>query len=227
MDKIGGGIATLRTWSTVARGTIALFLFVLALLILANGLLLYRELTVGMGMGLRAYSPVLALALGATNALLGLFLLVAMVPVIGWTYRAHANLHQAGLDELRYSPRWSVGSFFVPLVNLVVPFRAMRELHNRSHGEGPWQAATPVGDVTSWWACLISAFAVSTVAAMVAFLATIPNLYVIQPPGVNTGLALFALVLFAGAGAFLFRTIGAVTRAQAQMMHLNHSEVFG
>jgi len=44
---------------------------------------------------------------------------------------------------------------------------------------------------------------------------------------VNTGLALFALVLFAGAGAFLFRTIGAVTRAQAQMMHLNHSEVFG
>lgn len=227
MDEVGAGIATLRTWSTVARGAIGLFLFVLALLIALNGYLLFRELTTEMGMGIGAYSPVLALALGATNALVGLFLLIATVPVIGWIYRAHANLHQAGLDELRYTPRWSVGSFFVPLVNLVVPFRAMRELHNRSHGEGPWQAATAVGDVTSWWACLIAAIAVSTVATMVAFLATIPYLYVIQPPGVNTGLALFALVLYAGAGAFLFRTIGAVTGAQAQMLHLNHSEVFG
>lgn len=227
MDTLGGGIAALRTWSTVARGAVGLFLFMLGLLILANGLLLFRELTVGMGMPFRAYSPVLALALGATNALVGLFLLIAAVPVIGWIYRAHANLREAGLDELRYSPGWSVGSFFVPLINLVVPFQAMRELHNRSHGEGPWQAATAVGDVTSWWACLISAIAVSTVATMVAFLATIPNLYVIQPPGVNTGLALFALVLFTGAGTFLFRTISAVTRAQGQMLHVNHSDVFG
>src|SRR5688572_27392345 len=173
MSTAGEGIATLRTWSTVARGAIGLFLFVLALLIIANGLLLYLELSRDLGMGIGAYSPVLALTLGATNVLVGLFLLVATVPVIGWIYRAHANLHEAGLDELRYSPRWSVGSFFVPLVNLVVPFRAMRELHNRSHGEGPWQAATPVGDVTSWWACLLAATAVSTVAAMVAFLATI------------------------------------------------------
>lgn len=227
MNTAGDGIAALRTWSIVARGAIGLFLFVLALLIVANGLLLYAELTTDMDLGIGAYNPVLALTLGATNALLGLFLLISTVPVIGWTYRAHANLREAALDELRYSPGWSVGCFFVPLVNLVVPFRAMRELHNRSHGEGPWQAATPVGDVTSWWACLLSATLVATVAAMVAFLATIPNLYVIQPPAVNTGLGLFALVLFAGAGAFLFRTISAVTSAQAQMLHLNHTEVFG
>lgn len=225
MDKVGGGIATLRTWSTVARGAIGLFLFILALLILVNGLLLFEELTNGMSVGV--YSPELAMVLTGTNVFVSLFLLIAAVPVVGWIYRAHANLHEAGLDELRYSPRWSVGSFFVPLVNLVVPFRAMRELHNRSHGEGPWQAASAVGDVTSWWACLISAIVVSTVAAMVALVATLPNFYVLQPPGVNTGLALFALALFAGAGAFLFRTIGAVTRAQAQMLHLNHSEVFG
>jgi hypothetical protein len=227
MNIAGEGIATLRTWSTVARGAIGLFLFVLTLLILANGLLLWRELTTEMGMGIGAYNPVLALTLGATNALLGLFLLIATVPVMGWIYRAHANLREAGLDELRYSPGWSVGSFFVPLLNLVVPFRAMRELHNRSHGEGPWQAATAVGDVTSWWACLISATMVSTVAAMVALIATLPNFYVLQPPGVNTGLALFSLVLFFGAGAFLFRTIGAVSRAQAQMLHLNPTDVFG
>src|SRR5262245_55917536 len=137
MDKAGGGVATLRTWSTVARGAIGLFVFMLAVLILANGLLLFFELTTAGGLvyiggDIGAYSPVVALALGATNALVGLFLLIATVPVIGWIYRAHANLHEAGLDELRYSPGWSVGSFFVPLINLVIPFRAMRELHNRS-----------------------------------------------------------------------------------------------
>jgi hypothetical protein len=64
------------------------------------------------------------------------------------------------------------------------------------------------------------------VAGLVALLATIPNLYVVQPPGVNTGLALFALVLLGGSAAFLFRTIGAITRAQQQMLHLNKAEVF-
>ena len=225
MDKVGEGIASLRTWSSVARGAIGLFLLVLLLLIAANGVLLVGELTADFQFG--TYSPALALALGATNALVSLFLVLSAMPVGGWIHRAQANLRDAGLDELHYSPGWSVGCYFVPLVNLVVPFRAMRELHNRSHGESPWQAAAAVEDVTSWWACLVSATVVSTVAAMVAALATIPNLYVVQPPGVNTGLALFALILFAGAATFLFRMIGAVTRAQAQMMHLNHTDVFG
>lgn len=225
MDKLGAGIAALQTWSQVARGAIGLFLFVLLLLIGTNLLLLYTEMRTNWGFV--AYSPALAGAVVASNMLLGLFFVIAAVPVALWIYRAHANLRDAGVDELRYSPGWSVASYFVPLVNLAVPFWAMRELHNRSHGEGPWQAQSAVGDVTSWWSCQIAAVGVSVVAAFVAVLASIPNLYVLQPPGVNTGLALFALLLFAGAAGFLFRTISAVTTAQRQMLHLNHGEVFG
>jgi hypothetical protein len=146
--------------------------------------------------------------------------------VCGWIYRAHANLHEAGVSELTYSPAWSVGSFLVPLVNFVVPFRAMRELYNRSHGEGPWQARTPVADVSSWWSCHVVAGLVLFAATFVALLATIPNLYVVQPPGVNTGLFLFALMLLTGSAVFLFRTIGAITRAQRQMLYVNAAEVF-
>ncbi len=226
MDKLEGGIASLQAWSRGARMAIGLFLVVVLLLTFANLALLYAELSTDLGMGIGAYSPVLAVALGATNLLLGLFFVFSAVPVAGWIYRAHASLRDAGTEELRYSPGWSVGSFFVPLVNLVVPFRAMRELHNRSHGEGPWQAAAAVSDVTSWWACQLAATIVSTVAALVALVATVPNFYVLQPPGVNTGLVLFSLLLFAGAAAFLFRTIGAVTSAQRQMLHLNHGDVF-
>jgi hypothetical protein len=225
VKDLGGGIASLQAWSLAARIAIGVFLFVLVLLIVVNCMLLYTEWNTNFGFVF--YNPALALALGATNLLLGLFFLLSAVPVGGWIYRAHANLHDAGVEELHYSPGWSVGSFFVPLVNLVVPFRAMRELHNRSHGEKPWDSAATVGDVTSWWSCQIAAVAVATVAAFVAFLATIPNLYVIQPPGVNTGLGLFALLLFFGSGAYLFRTVSAVSGAQRQMLHLNHAGVFG
>jgi hypothetical protein len=224
MKDLGKGVASLQAWSLAARIAIGVFLFVLVLLIIVNCMLLYTEWTTNFGFVF--YNPALAVALGATNLLLSLFFVLSAVPVGGWIYRAHANLRDAGVEELNYSPGWSLASFFVPLVNLVVPFRAMRELHNRSHGEKPWDSAATVGDVTSWWSCQIAAVGVATVAALVALIATIPNFYVIQPPGVNTGLGLFALLLFFGAGTYLFRTVSAVTRAQRQMMHLSHSDVF-
>jgi hypothetical protein len=232
------GIRALALWATLARIAIGVFGLVLLVLMIGNGLLLVAELNSGGGGALTIWEPaagirqvsvygrVLALLLGGSVVLLGLFFLLAAIPVSGWIHRAHANLREAGLSDLTYSPWWPVGSFLVPLVNFVVPFRAMRELHNRSHGESVWQARSPVADVTSWWSCHLAAGVVLFVATFVAMLATIPNLYVIQPPGVNTGLFLFALLLLLGSAAFLFRTIGAVTRAQQQMLYLNAAEVF-
>jgi hypothetical protein len=224
MDNLQPGIDALGRLSAVARGLIGLFLAVVALLIVGHALLLFEELR--SSGGFNVYSTMLAVVLGAAVLLLGLFFLIAAVPVAIWIYRAHANLREAGVAELVYSPGWTVGSYLVPLANFVVPFRAMRELHNRSHGEDPWQAHAPVADVSSWWSCHLAAGVVLAVATFVALLATIPNLYVVQPPGVNTGLFLFALVLLTGSAVFLYRTIGAVTQAQRQGMHIARADVF-
>jgi hypothetical protein len=237
LDNLEGGIAAVRTWSRVARGMIALFLLVLLVLFAGNSMLLVAELSGGGGSlmvwepatGVRqvsAYNRLFALLLGGSVALLGAFFLLAALPIAVWIFRAHANLHEAGLTDLSYSPRWTVVSYFVPLVNLVIPFRAMRELHNRSHGEDVWQARAAVAHVSSWWSCHIAALGVLAGASFVAALAAIPNLYVVQPSGVNTGLFLFALVLLAGSAIFLFRTIGAVTSAQQRRIHLNTAQVF-
>ncbi len=237
MGGLDGGIAALRTWSRVARGAIAIFLVMQLLLIVGNGCLLVAELSGNGGnltvwepaTGVRevsAYSQLFAVLLGGSVVLLGLFFLLAVIPIAIWIYRAHANLREAGLHDLKYTPGWTVGSYFVPLANFVIPFRAMRELHNRSHGEDQWQADSPVADVTSWWSCHLAALVVLVVATFVAMLATIPNLYVVQPPGVNTGLFLFSLVLLTGSAAFLFRTIGAVTKAQRQGLHIAQTDVF-
>lgn len=238
MDDLGGGVSALRTWSRVARGMIVIFLLALAVLIASNGLLFFAEVSRGSSSidvwrtdayafeRVSVYNEVMAVALGGSVLLMVSFFLLAAVPIAIWIYRAHANLREAGVAELTYSPGWSVGSYFIPLVNFVIPFRAMRELHNRSHGESVWQAHSPVADVTSWWSCHLAAMLVMIVAAFVAMLATIPNLYVVQPPGANTGLFLFSLLLLTGSGAFLYRTIGAVTSAQQQGLHLDRATIF-
>src|SRR5689334_7274535 len=57
-----------------------------------------------------------------------LALLVATaVAFLIWFHRAHKNLPALGARELKYTPGWAVGGFFVPLLNLVRPADVMRE----------------------------------------------------------------------------------------------------
>jgi hypothetical protein len=78
-----------------------------------------------------------------------LVLLVDMVLVAIWIHRAHANLRDAGYDK-QFTPGWAVGWFFVPFANLVMPFRAMRELWNLSHLQAD-SIDSPPSILTQWW----------------------------------------------------------------------------
>lgn len=50
-----------------------------------------------------------------------------------WLYRASDNLRAFNpWNRPEYSPGWAVGSFFIPFVNLVVPYRAVREVWQKS-----------------------------------------------------------------------------------------------
>lgn len=78
----------------------------------------------------------LALVLGSILLLViqGLLYLTTSVFFLTFIYRAHENLPALGTpkNRLQYSSGWMVGSFFVPFVSLVVPYRAVRELWQRS-----------------------------------------------------------------------------------------------
>jgi hypothetical protein len=72
-----------------------------------------------------------------------------------WIHRAHANLFDAGIGGLKFTPAWSVGWFFVPIANLFKPFQAMRELWNASYDSSDrYSRATPP-DLTIWWRLFI------------------------------------------------------------------------
>jgi len=101
---------------------------------------------------------------GAAVLLLsGLFGLITIVIYIAtavtflmWLYRSGNNLPAFGVGkrQIGYSPGWAVGSFFVPFVNLVVPYRAVREVWQKSEPPSTVSfsyAVSPPGFFPAWW----------------------------------------------------------------------------
>jgi hypothetical protein len=65
-----------------------------------------------------------------------------------WQHHATANLWARGVPNLRVTPGWAVGWWFVPFANLVMPYRAMRELERRSTRSGQSRSSGPL---LPWW----------------------------------------------------------------------------
>jgi hypothetical protein len=105
-------------------------------------------------------------------ALLQFAVIVATIVVFCmWLYRAAKNLTALGNPRpaIEYSPGWAVGSFFVPFVNLVVPYRATKEVWAKSDPElAADNYVSPHGQsgrayLKVWWAFwLISIFVNNT-----------------------------------------------------------------
>jgi hypothetical protein len=99
-----------------------------------------------------------------------LHILVFVATVVAfcmWLHRAYSNLTALGNPKsaLKHSPAWAVGSFFVPFINLVIPFRAVKEVWAKSdpavgtdYYVASQEASAPLV-MTLWWAFwLISNF---------------------------------------------------------------------
>src|SRR5688572_5676802 len=59
-----------------------------------------------------------AMAFALAYVLFFLVLVVSIIVVGMWIYRAHANLSDAGVDGLEFTPGWAVGWYFIPIANL-------------------------------------------------------------------------------------------------------------
>lgn len=139
------------------------------------------------------------------------FIIAAMV----WVWRAHANLIDAGV-RAKFGPGKAVAAYLIPGVNLILPFEAMRELYNRSHGEPEDFAHSSVEDVTAWWTSVVVGLLIFS-AMIVKFILDIGSSLVIMTPiWMEFAIIAFALVLLLF-GAFLFagltRKITAAQRA--------------
>lgn len=82
--------------------------------------------------------------------------IAAAVVFLGWTHRAYRNLPALGAERLAYSPRWAVGAFLVPVLNLVHPYQVVRELWRESHSASDPIPAVPLVLVRWWWALFVA-----------------------------------------------------------------------
>lgn len=77
------------------------------------------------------------IALALNNSQIALLQLAAYlisgVFFLIWIYRVHRNLPALGVRRPRFSPRWAVGWFFVPILNLFRPYDVVRELWKESN----------------------------------------------------------------------------------------------
>lgn len=88
-------------------------------------------------------------------ALAGLVLFIAtVIRWLMWQHRAYANLQLIGSRDTEYTPGWSVGYWFIPLINLYRPYQITAELYRRSeiqNGRDPIGGLSGPPLVGLWW----------------------------------------------------------------------------
>ncbi len=95
------------------------------------------------------------------TARVGLFFLGVVVFLV-WFARAHRNLGAAGLEELKFSPRWVVASVLIPIVNFLLPYIVRKEVWAGSAAlaqvpRSNWKTMLPSQEVKTWWiVCVIA-----------------------------------------------------------------------
>jgi hypothetical protein len=77
-----------------------------------------------------------------------------------WLFRAAKNNEALGREGARFGPGWSIGSWFIPLANLVIPVLLVQDLWRGSNagvarGGRGWRNASGSALVWWWWAAWI------------------------------------------------------------------------
>jgi len=113
-----------------------------------------------LAMGFDENDPNMLIAVALVPAALGgiATFIASIVAVCLWTYRANANAHvlaqAADWVAPSLTPGSAVGSYFIPFVNLVRPYTAMREIDSAGLGApstdpmlGVWWGTWVVGNI--------------------------------------------------------------------------------
>jgi hypothetical protein len=77
-----------------------------------------------------------------------LLLFASGVTFLAWLSRAVDNVPALGGGRPRVTPRWAIGWWFVPYVNLVVPYNIVKDLNHRMTTPGTREGGRTI---LAWW----------------------------------------------------------------------------
>ena len=157
----GTAIAQFVSAASRARWTVRLLIAGICLDVVAMASGLLQVSLVNRVIGGAAITAAEAAANDSRQGLIGglriLLFLATAVAFLMWLSRAYKNLWALNAVTPSYSPGWAVGSFFVPFLNLVRPFRIVRELWHLSDSGSTIPALRaegrnlPTPAVVGWW----------------------------------------------------------------------------
>lgn len=85
-----------------------------------------------------------------------LLFIVQAISILMWIYRANSNVRQLGVMNMEFSPGWSIGYYFIPLLNFWVPYQAMKEIYRCSQTVSHQPEKMGEGILALWWFLWIS-----------------------------------------------------------------------
>jgi hypothetical protein len=130
--------------------------------------------------------------------------LVGGVIFLVWVHRAASNLRALGRTGMTMSPGWCVGSFFVPIASLFVPYKGVAEIATCSD---PRESGVAPASVLGWWLLFIGSNVVWLVRLMAMRDAEL---------GARIMLDVVATVMSTGAVALLFVVVRFVNAGQEE-----------
>ena len=82
-------------------------------------------------------------------AYLAVFIISGII-ILKWIYRANYNARKLGAQNMKFTPGWSVGWYFIPIFMLWKPYQAMKEIWKASINPDDWGNVN-VSSILSWW----------------------------------------------------------------------------
>lgn len=101
-----------------------------------------------------------ALANDSRQQLIGVSYLIVFILTgiffLKWIHRANLNARGFGAANMEFTPGWSVGWYFIPVMSLFKPFQAMKEIWQVSQNPKAWQSVHPSPLLGCWWGLWIT-----------------------------------------------------------------------
>ena len=136
--------------------------------------------------------------------------LTTVVFFLMWLYRAYENLRVFSRGRpLDSSSGWAVGSFFIPFVNLVVPYRAVREVWQKSGllEDAMFSEPSPPASFPIWWTFWLLSSFVSNISMRLTFNESVS-------PSNATIVSIIASALTIIAAVFAYLVVDAIDKKQ-------------
>jgi hypothetical protein len=84
------------------------------------------------------------------------------ITFLRWIYRANGNLHALSSQPMTFTPGWSVGWYFVPIMNLFKPYQSMKEIWQVAHRTSAHDDVNPI--LAWWWVLWIASLFIGRIA---------------------------------------------------------------